>query len=110
MRLLDVVGDERLQRVVAVLLEASLDEVRAATARGRDVRDAHDAVDALTVDHALAGGHDVSSELDPLADLADGIAVAPGFDDGRRRHDRWLQVAVLPRPAISHGCTIATSP
>ena len=51
----------------------------------------------------LACGHDVPSELDLFADVADGVAGVPGFDDGRGCQDRCLQVAVLPRPAISQG-------
>jgi hypothetical protein len=37
--LLQIVGDQCVERGVAVLLEPTLDEVGAATAAGRDVRD-----------------------------------------------------------------------
>jgi hypothetical protein len=59
LRLLDVIGDECLQRGVPVLLELALDKVGAAVATGRVVGDADHAVDALAVEYALAGGDGV---------------------------------------------------
>ena len=53
-RLLDVVGHERLQRRVAVLLQLALNEVGAPAARGGPVGDPHAAVDSLPVENALA--------------------------------------------------------
>jgi hypothetical protein len=53
----------------------------------------NDAVDALAAQDALADGHAVASEFDPLAD---GVAVPPDLGDRRRGHDRRLQVAVDP--------------
>ena len=91
--LADVVGDERLEGGVAVLLEATLDEDRAAATAGRYVGDAHDAADALAVEDPLAGGDRVAAELDALAD---GVAVPDGFGDGRGGHERSFQVALDP--------------
>ena len=74
--LVDVVGDQREERGVAVLLELALDEVGAAAALRRDVGDADDAVDALAVHDPLAGGDAVAAELDALPDR---IPVPDGF-------------------------------
>ena len=69
MGLRDVVVDERLEGGVAVLFEAAFDEERAA-AVGWGVGDADDAVDALSVEDAFAGGGAVAGELDALAEAA----------------------------------------
>ena len=65
----DVVTDKRLERGVAVFLEAAFDEERATTAHG-GVRDPDDAVDALSVEDPFAGSCAVAAELDTLADAA----------------------------------------
>ena len=106
LRLLDVIGDERLQRGVPVLLELALDEVGAAAAAGWVVGDADDAVDALAVEDAFAGGDGVAGEFDAFADT---VAVADELGDGRGGHERSFQVAVDPKPATSSGRTAAAS-
>jgi len=70
--LAQVVGDQRLEGGVGVLFmfEASLDEVGAPGSVGWDVGDADDAVDALAVEHSLAGADGVSSEFNPRAGAA----------------------------------------
>ncbi len=68
----EVVGDECLERCVgagAFLLELTLDEVRACRpGAGGSVGDADDAVDALAVEDAFAGGDGVAGELDTFPD------------------------------------------
>ena len=73
-----LVLDQGFERAVAVLFELPLDEVSAADAIGREVRDPDDAIDALAVQDALAYGNPVTSEFDPLTDR---VAVPPDFDD-----------------------------
>jgi hypothetical protein len=95
--LLEVVGDECGEGVVAVLFEAAFDEVGAAAWGGGGVGYAHDAVDALSVEDALlAGGEGVAGQFDARADRADLVAVAPGLGDGRGGLVRCLQVAEAP--------------
>ena len=104
--LLDVIGDEGLQRAVPVLLELALDEVGAAAAAGWVVGDADHSVDALAVKDAFAGGDVVAGEFDTLADM---VAVADELGDRRGGHERSFQVAVAPKPATSSGRTAAAS-
>ena len=66
MGLCDVVADEGLEGVVAVLFEAALDEERATPAE-RGVGDAYDSVDALSVQDAFARAGAVAAEFDTLA-------------------------------------------
>jgi hypothetical protein len=106
LRLLDVIGDEGLQRAVPLLLELALDEVGAAAAAGWVVGDADHAIDALAVKGAVAGGDAVAGEFDTLPDT---VAVADELGDGRGGHERSFQVAVDPKPAISSGRTAVAS-
>lgn len=69
-----VVGNERLERGVAVLFELALNEVAAAAAAGGAVSHSDHAVDALAVQDAFPGGDGVAGELDTLADLDVGAA------------------------------------
>jgi hypothetical protein len=62
-------------------------------AAGGVVDEAHDAENALAVDHPLAAADCVAGELDWLV----GLAGAPGLGDGWGRHDAPpFQVALLP--------------
>jgi hypothetical protein len=76
-------------------------------------------------DSLVAAGNRVAGELDALAGvtaalfyvehLAGLVGVRAGVEGrgrlgSKRRHEHWLQVAVLPWPAISQGWMIATSP
>jgi hypothetical protein len=64
LRLLEVVGDDRLE--LGHPGQAALDQVAPAVPVGRDVDEAHDAEHALAVDDALAGADGVAGELDAL--------------------------------------------
>src|SRR3954462_15161276 len=69
-RLLQVVGDERLE--LAHRADLALDEIAAAPATGGDVADADDAEDPLAAQGALAAADRVARELDRLVRHAGG--------------------------------------
>ncbi len=108
--LLHIVGDECLQRVVAIVLEPTLDEVFAATPVGWDVGYSDDAIHPLSEqDSLLAAAKGVAGELDAMPSATAAVFYVEhlvglrsvrhavgGRGDFRseRSHERWLQVAV----------------
>jgi hypothetical protein len=66
LRLLEVVGNERVERRVAVFLELALDQVGAAAAGGGDVAYTDHAVHPLAHDQPVAGGGAVAAKFDAL--------------------------------------------
>jgi len=79
--LAQVVGDQRSEGgggVPAFLFEPSLDEVGAPGSVGWDVGHADDPVDALAVEHSLAGADGVPSEFNPHADALRGVIAVAG--------------------------------
>jgi hypothetical protein len=89
--LLEVVDDDRLELRHAG--ELALDQIAAAAPLGGDVDHAHDAADALAVDHALPGRGCVAGQLDGLVRLP---LERDGLRDGSAHERPRFQVALGP--------------